>query len=71
MAAKIIDEYIGENGTVSNELKNSYIKGDETEQVKDLKECMIKDINTLADKYKNKLHEDQLSIILEECRAVI
>ncbi len=70
-AAKIVDDYIGENGSVSNELKTAYNNNEETEQVLELILCIKSKINELYDEYKPYIDEEQLNILLEECKAVV
>ena len=70
-SAKIVDEYIGNSGTASTELKDAYNRDDNTEQVKELKECIKSQIDALAPQYKGLLPDDQITLALEECKAVV
>jgi hypothetical protein len=69
--AKIVDEYVGNNGSTSTELKRAYQKDEQSEQVKELKECIIKQIDNIKMDYINLLPEQQLNEIILECKAVI
>jgi hypothetical protein len=69
-AAKIVDDYVGVNGSASQALKDAYNKNENSEQVNELKECMRKQIANLNDEYINIIPE-QLSIIITECQAVV
>ena len=70
-SAKIVDDYVGKNGSVSDQLKDSYNKAENSEQVKELVECMKGQILKLADEYKGLLTDDQLMLTIKECTAVI
>lgn len=70
-AAKIVDDYVGENGTVSTDLKDAYTKGENTEQVKELGETIKTQIDGLKAEYLGLINPDQLNVIVEECKAVI
>jgi hypothetical protein len=69
--AKIVDDFIGENGTASEMLKSSYQKGEKTEQVQELIACMQQQIENLRAEYTGLISEEQLSMILEECKQVL
>jgi hypothetical protein len=70
-AAKIVDDFIGENGSASQVLKEAYNKNDNTEQVQELIETMKNRIDELRDEYQNHMNKDQLQSIIEECKAVV
>jgi hypothetical protein len=70
-SAKIVDEYIGSNGSASTELKDSYNRDENSEQVKELKECIKGQIDSLANQYKGLLPDEQLQLAIEECKAVV
>lgn len=70
-AAKIVDDFIGINGSVSDQLKESYQKGEENEQVEELIESMKLKIDELRDKYRGLIAEDKLNLLIEECKSVI
>lgn len=70
-AAKVVDDFVGENGSASQALKESYNKSENTEQVKELIECMKTKIDNLYLEYKLYLPDQQLLAILEECKAVV
>ena len=70
-AAKIVDDYVGENGSVSIELKSAYNNNEQTEQVLELVSCIKTKIDDLADEYKQYIDDEQLNILLEECKAVV
>ena len=69
-AAKIVDDYVGTNGSASQTLKDAYNKNENSEQVEELKECMKKQIAGLNDEYKDIIPE-QISVIVAECQAVV
>jgi hypothetical protein len=70
-SAKIVDDYIGENGSASQALKEAYNKGENTEQVKELSECIKKQITELKDEYKGLLPNDQLDLAITECITAV
>lgn len=70
-AAKIVDDFVGENGSASQMLKDAYNKGEDTEQVKELMECMHKKMDEMRKEYTTLIPPQQLDDIIEECRAVI
>jgi hypothetical protein len=70
-SAKIVDDYIGDNGSASLMLKEAYNKGENTEQVKELTECMKTQISELKNEYKGLLPDDQLMSAVAECQAVV
>jgi len=69
--AKIVNDYIGDEGSVSDLLRESYIKGEDTEQVKELKEHLKQEIDKLKEVYIDDIPEDQLDKILNECKDTI
>lgn len=70
-AAKVVDDFVGPNGSASDILKESYNKNENTEQVKELVETMKGRIDLLKDEYAPLLDKNQLNITLEECKAVL
>jgi len=70
-SAKIVNDHVGIDGTASDQLKESYKRGDNCEQVKELTECMRQQIDELRNEYNNRLPHDQLNLIIEECKAVV
>ena len=70
-AAKIVDDFVGVNGSASQALKESYSNNENTEQVHEMIECIKNKIDDLKDEYKPLLHETHLIPILEECKAVV
>jgi len=70
-AAKIISDYVGSNGVVSDSLKEAYMKNEDTEQVKEIVEVMKTKIADLQNEYRDKLPPDQLNLIIQECQAVV
>jgi hypothetical protein len=70
-AAKVVDDYIGENGSASVALKEAYNKSENTEQVKELMETVKGQIEDIRGEYVKLLPHDQLTAILEECKAVV
>lgn len=71
LSAKVVDDYVGSNGTASDALKEAYRNGENTEQVKELTECMKKQIAELAPKYQGLLPQDQLDLTIQECQASV
>ena len=69
--AKIVDDYVGESGSASADLKKAYNNGEDTEQVQDLIECITSDIDELAEHYADKMDKNQLASILSECKAIV
>lgn len=69
--AKIINDYIGDNGTVSPELKESYNKNEDNEQVRELAEAMRKQIEHLKEEYADRLPKEQLEMIISECCSIL
>lgn len=70
-AAKIVDDFVGANGSASQALKESYTKDENTEQVKELKEHMRTKLNEIGNDYKGLLPEDQINSTIKECQAII
>jgi hypothetical protein len=70
-AAKIVDDYVGTNGTVSYELKSAYNNNEQTAQVTELIDCMKSKIDELRDEYKEHIDDTQLNMLLDECKAVV
>lgn len=70
-AAKIVDEYVGNSGSASEALKESYRASEDTEQVAEVIECIRDKIDALYADYKGQLPETQLRLLIEECKAVV
>jgi hypothetical protein len=70
-AAKIVDEFVGTNGTASEQLKESYRKSEKSEQVEELQESMLAKIDELYNKYSGLIPDEQLKLLINECKAVI
>jgi len=70
-SAKIVDDFVGENGSTSLLLKEAYNRSDETEQVKELAECIKSQIDALKLEYQGRLDDQNLHAIVEECKAVV
>jgi len=68
--AKIVDTYLGNNGTISDSLKQAYYNDENTEQVNELKETIKKDIDILIDSYSEMLPKE-IEIIKNECKNII
>ena len=68
--AKIVDSYLGNAGSVSDNLKQAYYNDENTEQVNELKETIKKDIDLLIDSYANLLPKE-IEIIKNECKNII
>jgi hypothetical protein len=69
--AKIVNDFIGQGGTVSDELKDAYNKDEDSTQVNELKDTMRNQIDELRQTYTGQLPADQLDLVVEECKAVI
>jgi hypothetical protein len=70
-AAKIVDDFIGSGGSASAELKTAYNSSEQTEQVSELITCMKNKIDELAIEYKPYIDEEQLKVLIDECKSVI
>lgn len=70
-AAKIVDDFVGERGTASEMLKNAYQNNENTEQVRELVEYMKQQIDELKNDYTGLLPEDQLNMIIKQCKDTI
>ena len=70
-AAKIVDDHVGTNGTVSYELKSAYNNNEQTAQVTELIDCMKSKIDELRDEYKEHIDDAQLNMLLDECKSVV
>ena len=70
-SSNIIEKYLGENGSCSEEVKDAYVADRDTEQLKEIKEIIKKDIYNTVQEYKDLLDEDQVNKIAEECCTVI
>jgi hypothetical protein len=70
-AAKIVDDHVGSESTSSSILKDSYRNSENTEQVKELIECIKDRIDELYNEFRGLLPETQLRMLLEECKAVV
>jgi hypothetical protein len=67
--AKIINDYVGDDGSVSQQLKNAYINDENTEQVNELKITIKKQMDDIIADYKDLLPDEQLKLIIEECKV--
>ena len=70
-AAKIVDDHVGTNGTVSYELKSAYNNNEQTAQVTELIDCMKSKIDELRNEYKEHIDDAQLNMLLDECKSVV
>lgn len=70
-AAKVVDDYVGPNGSASDILKKAYVESEESEQVNELTETIKKEIDKITDDYKNVIPAEQLNNVIEECKAVV
>lgn len=66
-SAKIVHDYLQ---SASDELRVAYQKGDETEQVNELRDSIKDDISAIAANYKH-LPTDDVSSVINECIAVV
>jgi hypothetical protein len=69
--AKVVDDYVGVNGSASQSLKDAYTAGENTEQVAELTETIRNEIDNVKLEYQMLMPMDQLNIIIEECKQVI
>jgi hypothetical protein len=70
-AAKIVDDFVGANGSASQALKTAYSNNENTEQVREMVECIKNKIDDMRTEYKPLMNDGQLISILEECKAVV
>lgn len=70
-SAKIVNDYFGDNGSASKDLKQAYQKSENTEQVNELIECIKGEIDELRDEYSGLLPSDQLALVIEECKSIV
>ena len=70
-AAKIVDNYVGKSGSVSDGLKLAYQNAEKTGQVEELIETMRREIGELSASYEGRLDDKQLALIISECQAVV
>lgn len=70
-SAKIVDDFVGENGSASQALKESYAKNENSEQVKELIECIKQKIDDMRTEYLPLMNPQQLDSVIEECKAVV
>lgn len=70
-AAKVVDDYIGTTGSASDILKKAYTNNEDSEQVKELTETIKKEIDKISDDYNTILPKEQLTNVIEECKAMI
>lgn len=69
--AKVVNDYVGKEGSASQALKDAYNNSENTEQVKELTETIKKQIDTVGQEYNTMLPKDQLELIVAECKAVV
>lgn len=65
-AAKVVDDYVGSNGSASDILKEAYVKGESSEQVDELTETIKKEIDKISDEYVELMPKEQLALVIEE-----
>lgn len=70
-AAKIVSDLVGENGSVSKELKEAYNNCENTEEVNNLIDTIKSKLDELKKEYENIIDKKQLNAIIEECKAVV
>jgi len=70
-AAKIVDKYVGVNGSVNDDLKKAYQNSDRTAAVEELEEMMRDEIAQIRKDYEGRLDNEQLTLIIRECCAVV
>ncbi len=69
--SKIVDDYIGKNGSASEDLKAAYNRGENTEQVDEIIACIRSDMDNIKPDYKDKMSLQQLNSIIEECKNIV
>jgi hypothetical protein len=69
--AKIVDEYLGISGTASEQLKDDYRKGNNTEQVQEMVNCIKQQMQQLKKEYSGLIDKTQTDLIIAECEAVV
>jgi tetratricopeptide (TPR) repeat protein len=70
-AAKVVNDFVGINGSASESLKLAYLEDENSEQVIELKEVMKQKIKNIGKDYVNLLPQDQIDIIILECLSII
>lgn len=70
-AAAIINSRVGSDGSESADVKKRYLAGDNSEDIKQLKSAMIKEIEMLKKDYFNKLDDSAINTIIDECKAIV
>jgi hypothetical protein len=70
-AAKIVDSYIGENGSVSADIKKEYNDGKMTNDVLNMIDNIKKDIYEIKKDYAELMNDTHLDTIINECQNVI
>ena len=70
-AAKIVDNYIGERGTVSADIKKDYNEGKLTNDVLNMIDSIKKDIYEIKKDYIELISDAHLDAIIHECQNVI
>lgn len=69
--AKVVDDFIGENGTASDVLKEAYAKSEDTEQVQELKTAIKNRISEVVNEYSDEFDRNTLNAMIIECQAVV
>lgn len=70
-AAHIVERYTGEDSTVNKQTLDDFNKGNDTNDVKNLKLNMANEIKMLGDKYEGQLPDDQKKLLIQQSLAVI
>lgn len=70
-SARIVDMHVGEAAPISAEVRADYTNGNETEQVRELRQSMLTAIESIATDYTADLPVEQVQQAIEECKAVV
>lgn len=70
-AGEIVNNYISNIQHTNKELYNNYIADADTDDVKQIRLDIIDEIELLKKEYANKLPDDQLELIINECKDTI
>jgi hypothetical protein len=69
--AKVVDDFVGENGSASDILRQAYMQNEDSEQVRELKLAIKNKIAEVVQQYADDFDKNTLSSIIVECQSVI